>query len=172
MSSLILEGFMGSGKSTVAARLSEKLGLPLIDTDAEIERRAGKTISSIFAEEGEEAFRDMETECLKQIRRLQEKEPGDRVISLGGGMPVREENRALLKEIGTVIYLKAEPELLIRRLEKETGSRPMLSGKDLAERVLNLLGEREEAYMEAADVVILLEEGEDVAERIRKELKR
>ena len=98
---VVLIGFMGSGKSTMGIRLSYQLRYVLEDTDKMIEAKAGKTISEIFSQEGEEAFRQMETELLEK---LVEKR-GQRVYSVGGGTPVRAVNRPLLKKLGTVVYV-------------------------------------------------------------------
>ncbi|MCD7837157.1 MAG: shikimate kinase, partial [Lachnospiraceae bacterium] len=93
---IILIGFMGSGKTTLGVRLSYRLRMPVEDTDKLIERKEGKAISDIFEEKGEEYFREKETELLEEIstRRYA------RIISTGGGAPVRKENRALLKCCG------------------------------------------------------------------------
>ena len=103
---IILTGFMGCGKTSVGIRLSYTLRRTLIDTDKWIEKKQGKTVSEIFASEGEEAFRRMESECIRELIGTAE----GQVISTGGGLPVRKENRKLLKELGTVYYLKATPE--------------------------------------------------------------
>ncbi len=167
MKSLILEGFMGCGKSRIAKGLAKKYNLELIDTDEIIEDEQKKRISDIFEDEGEEAFRDMETSLLKRLC----KKEGPFVLSLGGGMPCREENRRLLKEIGTVVYLKASPEVLTGRLEKGVEKRPMLKGHDLKQRVSQLLTERRDAYEEAADVVmdIGLSDPDTIVSMIEKE---
>ena len=141
---------MGSGKTTVSEILSDRLELELMDTDATIEDTEGRSISSIFREDGEEAFRDMETDLLSMIA-------GDHlrnmVISLGGGMPVREINRTLLKESGKVIYLKATPETIYERVKGDT-KRPLLQAEDPLLRIKELLEERSDAYDEAADLII------------------
>ena len=147
---IILEGFMGSGKSTVSELLSDRLSLELMDTDACIEQTEGRSISSIFDEDGEEAFRDMETELLTMIA---EDHLRDMVISLGGGMPVREENRKLLKESGKVVYLKASPETIYERVKGDT-TRPLLQSADPLARIKELLDKRSAVYDEAADLII------------------
>ncbi len=168
MKNLILEGFMGCGKSRIARELGIRLSLKVLDTDNLIEEAQKKTIADIFRDEGEAAFRDMETAMLRQLLTRE----GAYIISLGGGMPCRGENRKLLKELGRVVYLKAEPEVLIKRLEKGVEKRPMLSGHDLEKRVNELLEKRESDYNDAADVIV--EIGEDdveaVVEKIRKAL--
>lgn len=168
MKNLILEGFMGCGKSRIARQLGSDLKLPVIDTDDLIEKKQGKKIADIFAIEGEEAFRDMETETLRELLSSE----GASVISLGGGMPVREENRKLLRELGSVVYLKADVDVLVARLERGVEKRPMLAGYELRGRVQELIFAREAFYDEAADVTV--EIGEDdpqtISARIRKEL--
>ncbi|MBO5623321.1 MAG: shikimate kinase [Butyrivibrio sp.] len=147
---IILEGFMGSGKTTVSEILSDRLGLELMDTDATIEDTEGRSISSIFREDGEEAFRDMETELLTMIAGDHLR---DMVISLGGGMPVREKNRELLKESGKVVYLKASPETIYERVKGDT-TRPLLQGEDPLLRIKELMDGRSDVYDEAADLII------------------
>ena len=147
---IILEGFMGSGKTTVSEILSDRLGLELMDTDATIEDTEGRSISSIFREDGEEAFRDMETELLTMIAGDHLR---DMVISLGGGMPVREKNRELLKESGKVVYLKASPETIYERVKGDT-TRPLLQGEDPLLRIKELMEGRSDVYDEAADLII------------------
>lgn len=158
--SLILEGFMGCGKSAVGRRLSARLGIPFIDTDSEIEKRQGCSIAEIFEDCGEEAFRQMETSMLYGLL-LEGKE---RVISLGGGTPVREANRGVIRDLGKVIYLKASSEVLVSRLLRGVEERPMLKGHDLKERTDELLLEREDKYLSLADQVI--EIGEDSVDMI------
>lgn len=147
---IILEGFMGSGKTTVSEILSDRLGLELMDTDATIEDTEGRSISSIFREDGEEAFRDMETELLTMIAGDHLR---DMVISLGGGMPVREKNRELLKKSGKVVYLKASPETIYERV-KGDATRPLLQGEDPLLRIKELMEGRSDVYDEAADLII------------------
>ena len=145
MKNIILMGFMGAGKTTIGKKLSKALNWEFIDTDAYIEEEQGRKISDIFAEDGEIAFRDMETDLLK---RLQHGE-NQFVLSIGGGMPVREENRALLRNLGTVIYLKTSKEEIIRRVSGDK-NRPLLQGGDLEEKVANLMNAREHIYIETA----------------------
>lgn len=149
MGNVILIGFMGCGKSSVALKLSYRMKQSVTDTDKWIEKKQGKTITEIFAQEGEEAFRRMETEALKSLKETAK----NQIISVGGGLPVREENRALLKEIGKVVYLRAKPETLYERI-KEDQSRPLLQCSDPQERIRTLLEERKEAYEAAADLVV------------------
>lgn len=147
--SVVLIGFMGSGKSTLGIRLSYRLQYALEDTDKLIECRVGRTIGEIFDQEGEEAFRQMETE---QLRKLVENK-GQRVYSVGGGTPIREVNRPLLKQLGFVVYLRISPEAVYERLKGDT-TRPLLQGKDPLGRIRSLMAEREAAYTEVADVIL------------------
>lgn len=146
---IILIGFMGSGKTTVGLKLSYRLRIPVEDTDKMIERREGRSISEIFAVEGEEYFRQQETALLKEISTRDYK----RILSVGGGTPVRPENRSLLKQCGTVVYLRLRPETVHERLKGDT-NRPLLQCEDPLERIRTLMDARKEAYEECADIVI------------------
>lgn len=152
MENVILIGFMGCGKTTVGLKLSYRLRRTVIDTDKEIEREEKRTISDIFATDGEPCFRDMETACLK---RLLESTDG-RIISVGGGLPMREENRELLHELGQVFYLRAKGETIYERLKGDT-TRPLLQGDDPLTKIRTLLSERDPYYRAAADVVITVD---------------
>lgn len=165
--SLILEGFMGSGKSAVGSMLALRLGLPFIDTDSEIEKRQSSSIADIFDRFGEEAFRQMETSMLQGLL-LADTEA---VISLGGGTPVRRANAPVIKSLGRVVYLRASAETLLKRLENGVEQRPMLRGYDLNERVRGLLESREERYLELADIVITIAD-EDIPEICDRIIKR
>lgn len=149
MKNLILIGFMGSGKTTVGEILASKLGIPMADADAMIEKKENMTVNEIFHRYGENAFRDMETELLVSLQ----SDPQMRILSAGGGMPVREINRKLMKKLGTVIYLQAETETLMKRLEGDT-TRPKLQGGDLRSRIESLMAQREAIYRAASAVRI------------------
>lgn len=149
MGNVILTGFMGCGKSTVGVRLSYRLRKPIIDTDKEIEKREGRTIPELFRQEGEEYFRRQETMCLERMLETEQ----DKVISVGGGLPLRAENRELLHRLGTVIYLRAEAETIYERLKNDTG-RPLLQCDDPKQRIRELMAERAERYEKAADLII------------------
>lgn len=149
MGNVILIGFMGCGKTTVGLRLSYRLRQAVIDTDKEIEREEKRTIADIFATEGESFFRELETACLRKLSG----NVRNQIISAGGGLPLRAENRALLHEIGQVIYLRAEAETIYERLKNDT-TRPLLQGEDPEGKIRKLLGERDQYYAEAADVII------------------
>ena len=150
MKSIVLMGFMGAGKTTIGKKLAKALECEFIDTDEWIEKEKGRKISDIFAEDGEAVFRDMETDLLKRLQGSEEKF----VLSIGGGMPVREENRALLRNLGIVIYLKTSKEEIIRRVSGNK-NRPLLQGGDLEEKVTNLMNAREQIYVETAHVEVI-----------------
>ncbi len=149
MKNIVLIGFMGCGKSSIGAKLAKVFQCPLIDTDQVLEEEFGCTISEFFEREGEEEFRKRETMLLERFIQKKEK----MVLATGGGMPLRAENAALLKKIGTVFFLKVTPEETLARLENDT-TRPLLMGEDKEKKVRKLLAERMPKYMAAADYVI------------------
>lgn len=150
MKRIVLMGFMGAGKTTVGKCLANALSCEFIDTDERIETEQNRKISDIFAKDGELAFRDMETDLLKRLQGSED----SFVLSIGGGMPVRAENRALLRGIGTVIYLRTSRGEIIRRVSGDT-NRPLLQGGALEEKVTALMNAREEIYLETAHVEVL-----------------
>ena len=146
---VFLTGFMGSGKSTVGRQLSRRLGLPFMDTDSRIEKEQKKSITDIFAAEGEEAFRKMETQVLRAVR----EEGVSRVVSTGGGLPTREENRGIMKEAGMVVFLRVRPETVYTRLQGDT-TRPLLQKADPQAEIRRLLAERNPVYESGADLIV------------------
>lgn len=137
---IVLVGLMGVGKSTVGKRLGARLGLPFVDADHEIERAAGLTITEIFERYGEAIFRDGER---RVIARLIESPP--RIIATGGGAFMNAETRALLLERTTVIWLKADVDLLAERVSRRD-NRPLLKGKDVRAVLSALAAERNPVY--------------------------
>lgn len=148
---IVLIGFMGCGKTSVGIKLSYRLKITFLDTDKQIERKQGRSISEIFASDGEAAFRQMETDCIKEL--IEDNTSSMQIFSTGGGTPVREENRELLKKLGTVIYLKVSPDVVYERLKGDT-TRPLLQTENPKARIEELLGARKEAYESAADVIV------------------
>ena len=146
---LYLTGFMGTGKSSVGRELGRMTGQIVCEMDALIEERAGCPIREIFEREGEEGFRKRETECLKALT----KEKGA-IVSCGGGLIIKEENRRILKRTGLVVRLTAEPETLCERLKGEAAIRPVLQGSSAPERLRALMAEREDLYRLSADITI------------------
>ena len=165
MSHLILIGYMGAGKTTVGKECARQLGRAFEDTDYLIEKKAGKTVSRIFETEGEFAFRRMETEVLLQL----ESTSDSKVIATGGGLPLRKENREILKRLGIVVYLEVKTETVMERLKGDT-TRPLLQYSDREQRIEKMLRERDGAYRLAADLVITADGTSP--EQIFKELER
>ena len=146
---IILIGFMGTGKSTVGARLAEVLSLPFIDTDQQLELKEHLTIPEIFQEKGEEYFRLLESEVLKEVTQRQQ----PLVISTGGGIILARSNREILAGCNTVL-LEASVEELYTRV-KNNADRPLLSAdKDLLVRIRELLASREDLYKSVAKLII------------------
>jgi shikimate kinase len=151
--SIILVGLMGTGKTTVGRLIARQTGSLHIDTDGEIERRENMTVAQIFTEKGEQYFRDAETNF---IRRLVHRRPSRRlVLSTGGGLPLRPENADLLRRLGTVIWLRATPDVLVKRVERKLTARPLLNDGDtsLHERMTMLCLERDLVYARIADYI-------------------
>ncbi len=147
MRHLFLIGFSYTGKSSAGRLAAERLGMPFIDLDERIERRAERPIPEIFEAEGEPAFRALEREALAEVCA-----EGGAVIATGGGVPVDAENRRLMRESGVVVLLEARAETIRARQEAAEGeSRPMLAGGDPLERIVDLKAERQAAYADAAD---------------------
>ena len=148
---VFLVGFMGCGKSTVGKSLALDLGWQFIDLDSYIESKAGKSITTIFSESGEESFRAMEKIALEEVAKL------DRVIvATGGGAPCFNSNMDLMKSRGITIYLKLEPQVLRERLMHSRQSRPLIAGKnsdELLEFIEAKLTERAPFYERAAIAV-------------------
>lgn len=149
MKNLILVGYMGSGKTSLGIKLSYQMKIPFIDTDAQIEKGQHKTISDIFKDEGEAFFRTLETNCLEELQQ----DTGNYIISVGGGLPMKEENRMLLKKLGTTIYLKATVQTILERLESDQ-SRPLLQGDNREQRIKEMLDQRASYYEAVADIVV------------------
>jgi shikimate kinase len=162
---LFLIGARGSGKTTVARLLAERLGRRFCDADALLEERAGATIRQIFADEGEAGFRDRESAVLNELAAGQ-----DFVVATGGGVVLRPENRELLRQ-GAVVWLRARPEVLWHRLAGDSGTaehRPNLAGGGLVE-VEEVVHAREPLYTACADTVVDTDgrSPEECAEAIR-----
>jgi shikimate kinase len=149
---LVLVGLMGSGKTTVARVVAERLGRRIVDSDAVIERNTGRTVRQIFADDGEEAFRTLETAAL--LDALQTEAP--LVIAAAGGVVLREENRRALKESpAKVVWLCASPAVLVERVGSGV-HRPLLDD-DPAGTLRKMYEEREAFYREVADVIVLVD---------------
>jgi shikimate kinase len=140
---IVLVGFMATGKSTVGRELARRLSLKMVDTDDIIEEKAGKTISEIFAEEGEAVFREMESQAARDVSYL-----SGHVIITGGGIVLRDQNMEALKKAGPVICLTASPEVILKRNEG-TSHRPILQTGDPLKKIRDLLEARSPFYARA-----------------------
>lgn len=138
---------MGTGKSVVGKIIAKKTGLTFVDTDALIVEAAGKSINSIFEEDGEEAFRQIEAKMISKAC----KDKGQ-IISTGGGAVTIEDNLRIMKESGLLVALTASPETILNRIENE-GHRPLLKNENPKEKIEALLIKRE-AFYKKADIVI------------------
>ena len=145
---LILIGFMGAGKSTVARCLGKKCAMEIIEMDEEIVRREQRSIPEIFQQQGEAYFRNLETGLLKELQKETNK-----IISCGGGAALRVENVAEMKKNGKVILLTAEPQTILNRV-KYDNSRPILKNRKTVADIAELMEKRQEKYLAAADLVI------------------
>ncbi|HIW21686.1 MAG TPA: shikimate kinase [Candidatus Dorea intestinavium] len=150
MNNIVFIGFMGVGKSTIAYRLSKMKNMEIIDTDKEIENRTKMTVSEIFETHGEEWFRDQETNLLKELKDLD-----NTIISCGGGIVLRKENRLLLKEVGCVILLSANVYTIHKRVNMND-RRPLLKEKKSKEYIAKVLKERKKFYDESADIKVTI----------------
>jgi len=149
---VVLVGMMGVGKSTVARVLAVRLGREVLDTDAAIERRTGRSVREIFATDGEPAFRAIETEVLSDA--LASQSPC--VIAAAGGVVLSEQNRKMLKSSpARVVWLCADPATLVERV-KGSGHRPLLDA-DPAGTLQRMKAEREPLYREVADAIVLVD---------------
>lgn len=145
---IVLVGMMGAGKTTVGRRLAARLKLPFVDTDIEIEAgHAGMSIAEIFAKYGEPYFRDGEARVIARLLNQ-----GPQVLATGGGAFMREETRRRVRDHAVTIWLKAEPDVILRRVKRRT-DRPLLQTADPAATIARLIEERHPLYQEA-DITI------------------
>ena len=144
-----LVGMPGSGKSTIGRQLAHRAGVPFIDLDHRLEQTIGTSIRSYFEAEGEARFRDLEAQVLADVAQ----EPGGMVLSTGGGAVLRPENRETLRQFGNVLYLRASPEEIYRRV-KHDRTRPLLQVGNPMEKLRELYAVRDPLYRETAHYVI------------------
>jgi shikimate kinase len=164
---IFLIGLMGAGKTTLGKALATALKKKFIDADNALEETTQQKISDIFAGYGEGYFRDIETAVLSEICGL-----SNIVLATGGGAVLRPENRRILRENGTVIYLYASPETLTRRLENAIAHRPVLAGaSDLLARQRSLYKIRAPFYQTAAHIIHSENDGETPEESLERLLK-
>src|SRR3954465_10361288 len=147
--SVVLVGMMGAGKSSIGRRLASRLGMGFVDADAEIEAAPRMTIAEIFTSYGEPYFRSGEQRVISRLL-----ESGPQVLATGGGAFMNAETRAAIRAKGVSVWLKAEFDVLMKRVKRRaTADRPMLKG-DPAQRIRHLIGERYPIYAEA-DVTVM-----------------
>jgi shikimate kinase len=145
---IVLVGFMGSGKSSIGRLLARRLGFQFLDTDQLIVDRTGMQISAIFAKYGEAEFRNMETTALASVCHLRRC-----VLATGGGAPMREKNRMLMREMGFVVGLTASEDVIYERVSRNN-KRPLLQTENPRRTMLKLLDSRRDAYVAAAQFTL------------------
>jgi len=146
--SIVLVGMMGAGKSSIGRRLAARLGIPFADADAEIEEAAGMSIADIFDAHGEPSFRSGEARVIARLL-----EHGPQVLATGGGAFMNPRTRANIHAKGISVWLKAELDILMRRLRRRS-DRPLLKTDDPIATLTNLLAERDPIYAEANLIVV------------------
>ncbi|NOZ77072.1 MAG: shikimate kinase, partial [Euryarchaeota archaeon] len=140
MKNIVLTGFMGAGKSSVGRALAGKTGMPVVDTDEEVEKEAGRTVAEIFETRGEEGFRELESRVVARVSALE-----GHIIVTGGGVVLRKENMEALRKNGVIFYLSAPPEVIYGRV-KDQRHRPLLRVEDPLGRIRELLEHRAPFY--------------------------
>ena len=148
MKNLFLIGFMGAGKTSVSAGLGRMLGREVVEMDERIAAQEGMSIPELFAQKGEPYFRACETSLLKSFA-----QGAPRIVSCGGGVPLREENVAAMRESGTVVLLTASPEVILERV-KDSDERPLLQGHKDVPYIAALMEQRRPKYEAAADITV------------------
>jgi len=150
-----LSGLMGAGKSTIAHMLAQKLNCRLTDLDFYIEKKEGQTVSELFRQLGEDGFRKIESEYLREILRAAQRD--SLILSLGGGTLTSPENRKLVKDNTFCIYLRSQPDTLVKRLLNNRSSRPLIKNTnedELLEKITTLDKSRSKDYLECSSLII------------------
>ena len=145
---IVLIGFMGAGKSTVARTLGEWFDMDIVEMDELISERQGMSIPEIFEKHGEEYFRNLETNLLIELQKVSRT-----IISCGGGVPMRERNVVEMKKNGRVVLLTAKPETILDRV-KDSHDRPLIENNKTVPFIADLMEKRREKYEAAADIII------------------
>ena len=145
---IILIGFMGTGKTTVSKELAKMYGMKIVDSDQYIEEKEGMKIHDMFEKYGEQYFRDLESEAIKEI--LNNK---NQIISCGGGIILRDENVENMKKNGNIVLLTASPSTILKRVKKDN-NRPLLSSNVSKEDIIKLLEKRKSRYYGATDIYV------------------
>ena len=160
---IFLIGFMGCGKSTMARLLENELSMELVEMDETIENEEKRTINEIFAADGEQYFRDLESRLIVRIA-----DKGGMIVSCGGGAILREQNVENMKKNGMVVYLSATPETIYERVRYST-NRPLLNGNMNVEYISELMSKRVDKYEKAADITLCVDgkTKDEIVERIK-----
>jgi len=163
--SIFLIGMMASGKSKTGPKLAELLKYKFIDVDNLVEKVAKQSIELIFKEEGEETFRQLETQCLQEIIKLP-----STIVSTGGGVILKKENWGILRQ-GIIVWLDINQEVALERLKAQNNTRPLLSGRDLKKQYINIFNKRKELYSQA-DIRIQVQNQsiEEISQKIITEI--
>ena len=155
---IFLIGFMGAGKSTIARSLQRSLNFPLVEMDERIVREQGMSINEIFEKYGEDHFRQIESDLILTIGHEDAS-----IVSCGGGLALREGNRALMRCLGRTVLLTAEPKTILARLSGQAAGRPNLKNRMTEEGIRTLMEKRRSAY-EAAGEIVVATDGKSVDE--------
>lgn len=163
---IVIIGFNGSGKKRVGKRLAKDLSLPYLDVDKEIVRKMKMSVNEIYTRFGEPFYRALETTLIKELIELDQR----CVISVGAGLPLQEQNHKYLRELGTVVYLKASVETLAKRLEDSSSFR---GGENVPEKIRKLLAVRGPVYEKMADLEVVtgVKSFDDLIDEIEKKLE-
>lgn len=163
---IFLIGFMGTGKTTIAQRISTMFAMEMVEMDETIAQRAGMSISDIFSTYGELRFRELETQLVMELQGK-----SNAVISCGGGTPLRENNVKAMKKSGTIVLLTASPETIHERV-KDSHDRPILENNKSISFIAELMEQRREKYESAADFIIETDgkSEQEICEELAKKL--
>jgi shikimate kinase len=165
---IYLVGMPGAGKTTVGRLLAKRLQRSFVDSDHEIRNRTGVKIPVIFEVEGEEGFRNRESGVITDLSKQ-----ANQIVATGGGMVLRQENRAVLKQTGVVIYIRVTPRILFQRTKHDT-NRPLLQVADPMNKLEEMFAQRDPLYREVADIVIHSSGGNinDLVARLEQDITR
>lgn len=165
---IFLIGFMGCGKSTVAAKMNQMYGMQVVEMDQMIEEQQKMRIPDIFEQYGEKYFRDLESDLLKKLQSA-----SNQVVSCGGGVVLREQNVAEMKKNGRIVLLTAKPENILKRV-RGNDNRPILKGKKNVQDITELMETRREKYEAAADLIVSTDDKpvQDICIEILQKIKR
>ena len=152
LNNIFIVGLMGSGKTSIGKLLAKRTGRLFIDTDSEIIKESGMTITEIFNKFGENYFRDLEYKVLSKAKLIE-----NHVISTGGGIILKLENIKIMKNSGTIIFLDIDVETQLSRV-KNKKNRPLLGGNNITENLVNIKKERDYIYKNISDYIISISE--------------